>query len=54
MKPGIGNDECQGDEWPAILEKIKRCNVIVPAMPIWIALMMEMRSVDCQQLLTNG
>ncbi len=36
VKPGIGNDEGEGDEWPMILEKVKRCNIIVPAMPIWM------------------
>ena len=34
--PGTGNDEGEGDEWPQILEKIKRCNIFVPAMPIWM------------------
>ena len=34
--PGIANDEGEGDAWPQILEKIKRCNIIVPAMPIWM------------------
>ena len=34
--PGIGNDEGEGDEWFRILEKIKRCNIFVPAMPIWM------------------
>ena len=33
---GIENDEGDGDEWPHILEKIKRCNIIIPAMPIWM------------------
>lgn len=36
VRPGIGNDEGDGDEWPVILEKVKRCNIIVPAMPIWM------------------
>ncbi|WP_205873408.1 flavodoxin family protein [Mycobacterium camsae] len=36
VKPGVGNDEGDGDEWPLILEKVKRCNIIVPAMPIWM------------------
>ena len=36
VKPGVSNDEGEGDEWPKILEKIKRCNIIVPAMPIWM------------------
>ncbi|AKK28566.1 BRAMP protein [Mycobacterium sp. EPa45] len=36
VKPGVSNDEGDGDEWPQILEKVKRCNIIVPAMPIWM------------------
>ncbi|BBA88791.1 multimeric flavodoxin WrbA [Mycobacterium pseudoshottsii JCM 15466] len=36
VKPGVGNDEGDGDEWPLILEKVKRANIIVPAMPIWM------------------
>jgi len=36
VKPGISNDEGDGDEWPLILEKVKRCNLIVPSMPIWM------------------
>ena len=36
VKPGVSNDEGEGDEWPKFLEKIKRCNIIVPAMPIWM------------------
>lgn len=34
--PGISNDEGEGDEWPEILEKVKTCNIFVPAMPIWM------------------
>ncbi|WKD48457.1 flavodoxin family protein [Microbulbifer spongiae] len=36
VKAGIKNDEGDGDEWPKILEKIKQCNIIVPAMPVWM------------------
>jgi len=36
VKPGIGNDEGEGDEWGEILEKVKRCNLFIPAMPIWM------------------
>jgi len=28
--PGISNDEGEGDEWPEILEKVKRCNIFIP------------------------
>ncbi len=33
---GIANDDGDGDEWPNILEKIKRCNIFIPAMAIWM------------------
>ncbi len=36
VSPGIANDEGEGDEWPQILEKVKRCNIFIPAMPIWM------------------
>ncbi|WP_068089129.1 flavodoxin family protein [Polycladidibacter stylochi] len=36
IKPGVSNDEGDGDQWPLILDKIKRCNIIIPAMPIWM------------------
>ena len=36
VKPGVSNDEGDGDEWPEVLEKIKRCNIFIPAMPIWM------------------
>ena len=44
---GIANDEGDGDEWPKILEKIKRCNIIIPAMPIW----MGVRSSVAQRII---
>lgn len=34
--PGIQNDEGEGDEWPEILDKVKRCNIFILAMPIWM------------------
>ena len=36
VKTGVTNDEGDGDEWPLILEKVKECNIIIPAMPIWM------------------
>jgi len=45
--PGIANDEGEGDEWPEILEEIKRCNIFIPAMPIW----MGVRSSIAQRII---
>ena len=36
VSPGIENDEGDGDEWPQILNKVKRCNIFIPAMPVWM------------------
>ena len=48
-KIGYGpvNDAGDGDQWPEILEKVKRCNIFVMATPIW----MGTRSSVCQQVI---
>lgn len=32
---GVSSDEGEGDEWPAILEKIKAADILVIGTPIW-------------------
>jgi multimeric flavodoxin WrbA len=36
IKPGTATDEGDGDEWPLILEKIKRCNIFIIGTPVWV------------------
>ena len=36
VKPGTDSDEGDGDEWPAILNKIKECDIFIIATPIWM------------------
>jgi multimeric flavodoxin WrbA len=36
VKPGNSTDMGNGDEWPKILEKIKKCNILIIATPIWM------------------
>lgn len=43
---GTASDMGEGDEWPAIYEKIKAADILVPSMPIW----MGVRSSLCQVL----
>lgn len=38
VKPGATSDEGDGDEWPLILDKIKRSDIIIIATPIWFGL----------------
>jgi multimeric flavodoxin WrbA len=36
VKPGNSTDMGGDDEWPVILDKIKKCNILVIATPIWM------------------
>ncbi len=33
--PGVTSDEGEGDQWPRILERIKACDILIIATPIW-------------------
>ncbi len=35
VKFGVSSDEGDGDQWPEIYEKIKACDILVIATPIW-------------------
>jgi multimeric flavodoxin WrbA len=36
IKPGVEKDEGEGDEWPALLEKILAADILVFGSPIWL------------------
>lgn len=36
VKPGNSTDMGKGDQWPEILEKIKACQILIIATPIWM------------------
>ncbi len=36
VKPGNSTDMGHGDEWPKILNKIKQCDILIIATPIWM------------------
>ena len=36
VKPGNSTDEGNGDQWPLILEKIKKCDILIIGAPIWM------------------
>ncbi|WP_440956138.1 flavodoxin family protein [Methanosarcina sp. Mfa9] len=44
---GVSSDEGGGDEWPHILKKVKTCDILVIASPIWFGV----RSSVCQMVL---
>jgi len=36
VKPGNSTNLGKGDQWPAILDKIKTCDILIIATPIWM------------------
>jgi multimeric flavodoxin WrbA len=36
IKPGVTSDEGDGDEWPALRERILGCDILVLGTPIWL------------------
>ena len=36
VRPGVTNDEGDGDEWPVILEKVLAAHILVVATPTWL------------------
>lgn len=47
VKFGVSSDEGSGDQWPEILAKIKACNILIIASPIWFGV----RSSVCQMVI---
>ena len=50
VKFGITSDEGAGDEWPAILERIKSCDILVIAMPIWFGVRSSVAQLVMERL----
>ena len=44
---GVSNDEGEDDEWPTILKRIKACDILVMATPIWFGV----RGSVCQMVM---
>jgi multimeric flavodoxin WrbA len=36
VKPGVSSDEGDGDEWPALLEKVMASEILILATPTWL------------------
>ena len=36
VKPGVTDDEGDGDEWPQILELVRNAEILVVATPTWL------------------
>lgn len=47
---GICSDEGAGDEWPSILERIKACDILVVAMPIWFGVRSSVAQMVIERL----
>lgn len=36
IKPGVTNDEGDGDEWPGLLQQIKAADILIIGTPVWL------------------
>lgn len=36
IKPGNSSDEGKGDQWPVLLGKIKKCDILIVGTPVWM------------------
>jgi multimeric flavodoxin WrbA len=47
---GVSSDEGEGDEWPAILQRVKACDILVIAMPIWFGVRSSVAQLVMERL----
>jgi multimeric flavodoxin WrbA len=47
---GVSSNEGEGDEWPLILEKIKACNILIIATPIWFGVLSSVSKIVIERL----
>lgn len=50
VKFGVTSDEGEGDEWPSILERVKACDILVIAMPIWFGVRSSVAQLVMERL----
>jgi multimeric flavodoxin WrbA len=36
IKPGVRSDEGEGDDWPALRQRVINCDILVMGTPIWL------------------
>jgi multimeric flavodoxin WrbA len=36
IKPGVKSDQGEGDDWPALRQRVINCDILVMATPIWL------------------
>lgn len=36
IKPGVTSDEGEGDDWPALRQRVMNCDILIMATPIWL------------------
>lgn len=47
---GVSSDEGDGDQWPLILERVKACDILVIAMPIWFGVRSSVAQLVMERL----
>ena len=47
---GVTSDEGEGDAWPALLERIKACDILILASPIWFGVRSSVAQLVIERL----
>jgi multimeric flavodoxin WrbA len=47
---GVSSDEGDGDEWPTVLARVKECDILVIAMPIWFGVRSSVAQLVMERL----
>ncbi|WP_406670833.1 flavodoxin family protein [Methanolobus sp. ZRKC4] len=50
VKFGVSSDEGESDEWPQILKKVKECDILVIATPIWFGVRSSISQLVMERL----
>jgi multimeric flavodoxin WrbA len=50
IRYGVSSDEGKGDEWPKVLKKIKECDILLIASPIWFGVRSSVAQLVMERL----
>jgi len=50
IAPGNSSDMGDGDQWPIMYDKIKKADILVPSMPVWMGVRSSQCQIMCERL----
>jgi multimeric flavodoxin WrbA len=50
IKPGVRSDEGEGDDWPALRQRVINCDILVMGTPIWLGQPSSVAKRVCERM----